>query len=180
MADGGATFYIAMAAAAAGTVVTTLDTIDANRRRQAILEQEIRSEELAALDEEVQRLRALRMANDELLVGADGIDAWASPSLIAAREFNFKMGLEDIANSRYNVGDVRAGIGARINILKRNTRASAAAGIFEIAGIAASTANASSMLKKPPTGTNAISGSGINADLGVGILDTPGGTGALA
>jgi len=155
MADGGATFYIAMAAMAAGTAVTTIDTINANKRREMILEQELRSNELAALDEENQRLIALRLANDDMLARSGGVDAWASPSLIAARNFNFQMGMEDIENTRFNLSSERAGISARIGILKSNSRATAIAGIFEVAGIVAGGLDAKSKLTKTtlaPTG----------------------------
>lgn len=156
MADGGATFYIAMAAMAAGTAVSTIDTINANKERERILEQELRSNELAALDEENRRLLALREANDDMLIRQGGVDAWASPSLIAAREFNFKMGMEDIENIRFNLAGVRAGISARIGILKSNSRATLTAGIFEIAGTVAGGLDAKSKLTKPPGGTTAI------------------------
>lgn len=181
MADGGATFYIAMAAMAAGAAVTTIDQINANKRREQILEAELRSQELAALDEENQRLIALRLANEDMLVRAGGVDAWASPSLIAARSFNFQMGMEDIENIRFNLSAARAGISAKIAILKDNSRATATAGIFEVAGIVAGGFDAKSQLgktstiKSVPTG----GGGGINEALGVGILDTPGGRGAL-
>lgn len=181
MADGGATFYIAMAAMAAGTAVTTMDTINANKRRQMILEQELRSNELAALDEENQRLIQLRLANEEMLANSGGVDAWASPSLIAAREFNFQMGMEDIENIRFNVASARAGISAKIGILKANSRATAAAGIFEVAGIVAGGLDAKSKLGKTST-TKAIptgGGGGANATKGIGHLDLPGSQGVL-
>jgi len=178
MADGGATFYLAMAAMAAGTAVTTIDTINANKRRQQILEQELRQQELQALDEENQRLIALRLANEDMLVQNSGIEAWASPSLIAARAFNFQMGMDDIENIRLNKFAARAGTSAQIAILKANSRATAIAGIFEIAGTALSAMDAKGQLgktaKSPPTGTKAVSGSGINRTHGVGILDVPG------
>jgi len=175
MADGGATFYIAMAAMAAGTAITTIDTINANKRREQILEQELRQLELQALDEENERLIQLRLANEEMLVQNDGIEAWASPSLLAARAFNFRMGMQDIENIRLNKFSARAGISAQIAILKSNSRATAAAGIFEIAGTIAGGLDAKSKLaKSPPGGTKALSGSGINKTHGVGILDVPG------
>jgi hypothetical protein len=174
MADGGATFYIAMAAMAAGTAVTTMDTINANKRRQMILEQELRSNELAALDEENQRLIQLRHANEDMLANAGGVDAWASPSLIAARAFNFQMGMEDIENIRFNVSSARAGISAKIAILKSNSRATAAAGIFEVAGIVAGGLDAKSKLGKTSTKIPTGGGGGINATHGTGILDVPG------
>ena len=154
--DGGATFYIAMAAMAAGTAVTTMDTINANKRRQQILEQELRSNELAALDEENDRLIALRLANDDMLVNAGGIDAWASPSLIAARHFNFQMGIQDIENIRYNVASTRAGISARIGMLKANSRATLTAGIFEIVGTAAMGYSKHAQLGKTATTTPGV------------------------
>ena len=132
--DGGATFYLALAAMTAGTVISTTDTIRANKERAAQLESELRDNELAALDEENRRLLALREANDDLLVNAGGIDAYASPSLIAARSFNFKIGMQDIENTQYNLLAARAATSVAIGILKRNSRATLQAGIFEVAG----------------------------------------------
>jgi len=173
--------YYAYAAAAVGTAVTVQNQAYANRMRQQQLEEELRSRELAALDEENQRLQALREANQDILVRAGGIDAWASPSLIAARNFNFKMGMEDIENIRLNLQQARSSVAARISVLKKNTRATQIAGLFEIASIGLNAASAYGQLGK--TGTKAIpkdGSGGINQKLGVGILDTPGGTGALS
>ena len=150
--DGGASFYIMMAAAAAGTAVSVSDSINSNRERQRVLEQELRSNELAALDEENERLIALREANEEILAGAGNIDPYASPSLLAARAFNFEMGMQDIENIRFNVANARAGVSARIGILKRNSRVATTKGIFELIGIGASTANQGSLLKKSSPG----------------------------
>lgn len=148
MADGGATLYIAYVAMAAGTAVTAYDTVQANRQRQAILEQELRSNELAALDEENQRLIALREANEEMLARAGGVEAYASPSLIAAREFNFKMTHEDIGNIRLNMLDARATISAKISMLKRNSRMTIAKGIFDIAALGAQAKYKNDLLAK--------------------------------
>jgi len=136
--DGGATFYIAMAAMAAGTAVQTIDTIKANKERELILEAELRSNELAALDEENRRLIAIRMANDELLAGAGGVDAYASPSLVAGRMFNFTTGIADIENIRYNIAGLRSGISAQISILQSNSRATLTSGILQMIGTVAS------------------------------------------
>lgn len=171
--------YVYMAAAAAGTAITVNAQVEANRRRQAILEQEMRDKKLQALDEETERVRALRYANDEMLSRSGGIDAWASPSLIAARSFNFKMYNEDASNINYNKMSAEAGIGARIAILQKNSRAAVQAGIFEIAGIVAGGMYQAGQLGKTaqvPTG----GAGGLNEKMGVGILDTPGGTGALS
>ena len=146
--DGGATSYILMAAMAAGTVVETTARVNENKERQRVLEEELRSAELAALDEENQRLLALREANESILAGAGGIDAYASPSLIASREFNFRMGMQDIANTRLNIAQKRSATAARIGILKDNTRATRFAGLFELAGIGAATVNKSKLLSK--------------------------------
>jgi len=159
MADGGATFYIAMAAMAAGAVVTTLDQIEANKRREQILEQELRALELKALDDENARLIQLRLANEQMLVANSGIEAWASPSLIAARAFNFQMGFEDTANIRFNKFSARAGVSAQIAILKANSRAVATAGIFEVAAIVAGGLNARAQLTK--TTTTSVSAQGL-------------------
>jgi len=161
MADGGATFYIAMAAMAAGTVVTTLDQIEANKRREQILEQELRQLELKALDDENERLIALRLANEQMLVQNAGIDAWASPSLLAARAFNFQMGFEDIEALRLNKFSARAGISAQIAILKANSRATATAGIFQIAGIIAGGLDARAQLNKTTLDPTSLSSQGL-------------------
>lgn len=153
-ATGGETaiYYIYAAAAAAGTAVTVANQVDANRRRQAILEQELRSNELAALDEENQRLIALREANDELLANAGGIEAWSSPSLIAARSFNFQMTGEDVENIRYNLASFKAEASARIGILQRNSRAAVVSGIFEIAQTMVGAKIGADKLAKPGEG----------------------------
>jgi len=158
--DGGASFYIAMAAMAAGTAVQTIDTMNANKRREEILAQELRANELAALDEENERLIALRLANEEILAGAGGVDAWASPSLIAARNFNFEMGMQDIANLRYNIAGSRAGTSARIAILRENSRATQTAGILEIVGTAFSAMDARSQLAKTKMDPGVLSAQG--------------------
>jgi len=158
--------YWAYAAAAAGTYVTVQDQKYANAMRQQQLEEELRSNELSALDEENNRLMALRLANDEMLVNAGGIDAWASPSLIAARNFNFRMGMQDITNTRYNLQAARSGVASRISVLKANSRAVTTAGIFEVAGYALGAADSYSKLKKPKVETGSIppvgSGDGRN------------------
>lgn len=162
--DGGASLYYFYAAVAAtGVAVQTANQIEANKRREAILQQELQSNELAALDEENERLRAIRYANDEMLAKSGGVEAWASPSLIAMREFNFKVGFEDIQNTRYNIMNERAGIAARIGILKQNTRASIQSGIFQVAQIGmgaklgadqlAASKAASSPIASGPTGS---------------------------
>ena len=101
----------------------------------------------------------MQYANDDISARAGGIDAFASPSLIAAREFNFRMGMTDIENTRLNVAANRAGISSRISVLKANSRATMTAGIFEIASTAFSTMYGANKLKKPKV-TSASSGSG--------------------
>lgn len=177
--DGGASFYIYLAIAAAGSAYSAHENKQANRRRQAILEQELRSNELAALDEENRRIQMLREANDDMLANSGGIEAWASPSFLAAREFNFKMLDEDVKNIRYNTQATKADIGARIAILKRNSRAVWTKSIFDVATTAAYGSYKGSLLgsttKRIPKGGKG----GLNAEMGLGILDTPGGTGAI-
>jgi hypothetical protein len=175
MADGGATFYYYLAAAA-GTAITVQDQRFANEVREQQLEEELRTKGLAALDEENERLRSLSFANEELMVNAGGVDAFASPSLIAARNFNFRIGMEDITNIRLNLQTARSGIAARIGILKHNSRAVLTAGIFDIAGIAIGGFDALGQLGKPkllqplPVGGTG----GANAIGGIGHLDLPG------
>lgn len=132
--DGGASifFYIlATTAAVAGTAVQTAEGIRTAKRRQLVLEQEIRTNELAALDEENKRLEDLRYANEDILANAGGIDAYASLSLIAARRFNFKIGMEDILTIRFNQLNSDAALSARISILKSNRKALKTSGILQ-------------------------------------------------
>jgi len=146
--DGGASFYWLMATAAAGTAVSVVDTKNTNDERERVLKEELRSNELAALDEENERLIALREANDEILANAGGIEAWASPSLLAARIWNFQVGFKDIDNINFNRANVRSGISARIGVLQRNSRATLTSGILQVIGTATSTINQGALLKK--------------------------------
>ena len=133
--DGGATFYyLALGATAVGTAID----IDQQRRdaheRERQLKEEKQAEELIALDQENQRLRELREANDEIGAFANGIDAFASPSLIAARQYNFKVANEDIANIRLNLATGRSGIDRQIGILRSNRSTLKTSGFLGIHG----------------------------------------------
>ena len=146
-----AVFYIAMTAAIAGTAVTTVDQINANKARQRLLDEELKNNELAALDEENRRLLQLRMANDEMMTARKGIDAWASPSLIAMRAFNFDMGMQDIENTRLNIQSQRSSIDTKINVLKANNRAILTSGILTGIGQGINTGYSGSQLGKTRT-----------------------------
>ena len=149
MADGGATFYlVSTAIAATGAVVQTMDAVAANERREQILNDELRTKELQALDEEVNRLRDLRYANDDMLARAGGIDAYASPSLVAMRAFNFRMYDEDTKNIKQNLLTSKAGISAKISMLRANSKAQVTAGIFEVAGMAYGAMDGAGLLGK--------------------------------
>ena len=121
--DGGASFYWLLAATAVGTGVQVDAGLQSSYRQEQLDKEEQKAQELIALDQENERLRDLRSANDEIGVRAGGIDAFASPSLIAARQFNFKMVNEDIQNIRLNLQARRSGLHTRIGILGSNRTA---------------------------------------------------------
>ena len=139
--DGGATFYIALAASAAGTAVSIDQQNKDSLERQRVLEAERRANELVALDQENERLISLREADSEILAQSGGVDPWASPSLIAARIFNFETTIADIENIQYNLASNRSGIDARVNILRRNRSSTRTAGMFSLLGDVASGLN---------------------------------------
>ena len=133
--DGGATFYyLALAATATGTAIDINQQRRDAHARERQLEEEKRAEELIALDQENQRLRELREANDEIGAFASGIDAFASQSLIAARQYNFKVINEDIANIRMNLATGRSGIDRQIGILRSNRSTLKTSGFLGILG----------------------------------------------
>lgn len=186
MSGGEAVYYIAIAAAAAGALVEADNANIEALERARILEQELKTEELRAIEQENERLINLRLANDLISANAGGIDAYASPSLVAARKFNFRMFAEDQAAAQLNLQTTRANTSAQIRIFNRNSRVAIQTGILSAISTVGMGLSKGSLLYGPdkglsvPTGKKALSGSGINKKLGVGILDTPGGTGALA
>ena len=91
MSGGEAIYYIAIAASAAGALIEADNANIQALERARILEQELKTKELLALDEENQRLRDLQLANDLIGVGAGVVLADASLSLMAAGPLNFKM-----------------------------------------------------------------------------------------
>lgn len=165
--DGGATFMIAMSAlSAAGTAVGVADTINSNEARERQLLAERKQKELEALDAENVRLQGLNLANQDMLANANGIDAWSSPSLIASRNFNFRMAEQDIENTRYNLDIAKASIDSRIGVLKSNSRATFTAGIFEIVGTIGGAIEKSGLLSKStefPGAGKAAKSSGANS-----------------
>ena len=182
MSGGEAVYYIAVAAAAAGALIEADNANIEALERARILEQELKTEALRAIDEENQRLIDLRLANDLLTVNAGGIGAYSSPSLVAARKFNFRMFAEDQANAQLNLATTRASTSAQIRIFNRNARVALQTGILSAVSTVGMGLSKGALLKKPSGALKVPTGGagGINATHGVGILDTPGGTGALS
>ena len=147
--SGPALYYWSLAAVAAGTVVQADADIKQSEERQRILAQELKTTELAALAEENVRLSALALANSDVIANAGGVDAYASASLTAVRQFNFRVTNESIADLRLNLATSRAGTSAQIRILKSNNKAVQTAGIFEVAGTIFGGFGKASMLKAP-------------------------------
>lgn len=134
MADGGATFYywVATAAAAAGTAVQVDAGIKDAQIREEQLKDEIQAAEIAALDAENQRLIDLRLVNEEILANSGNVDPYASLSLVAAREFNFRQLNEDVENIRLNLAQERSGVSKGLSILQTNRNAMLNAGILQL------------------------------------------------
>lgn len=177
MADGGTSVYLyyAAAAAAAGAAITEGQAqAAAALERARVLEEELRQTELAALDEENERLKALRFANEQILVNAGGVDPYASPSLTAARQYNFKVAESDILNLGLSTAAARSGTSVQIKILKRNARAAINSGILQAASTMFMAGAEGSMLKQPPGG-NAASASKLKPSKGSKMI--PGGKG---
>lgn len=156
--DGGATFYywVATAAAAAGTAIQVDAGIKDAEIRADQLKDEIQAAELAALDAENQRLIELQLANDEILVNAGNVDPYASLSLVASRKFNFQQLHEDVANIRLNLLQEKSGASKGISILNMNRKAMLNAGILQIGSQLASAQDIALTTFGRPDETSAI------------------------
>jgi hypothetical protein len=180
MAGGEAVYYIAVAAMAAGAIVEADNANIEALERARILEAELKAEELRALDQENERLINLRLANDLISVNAGGVGAYSSPSLMAARKFNFRMFAEDQAAAQLNLATTRASTSAQIRIFNRNARVALQTGILSAVSTVGMGMSKGSLLDKPgakalPTG----GAGGANATKGIGHLDLPRNSGAL-
>jgi len=120
--------------AAGASIVGTAIDIDAQRKTAAIraeqLEDEIQAAELIALEAENERLIDLQLANDDILVNAGNVDPFASLSLVAAREFNFRQLNDDVQSIRLNLLQEKSGAQKGISILNSNRTAMLNAGIL--------------------------------------------------
>ena len=170
---------------AAGTALTVYSTLDAasaqaqmEDRRQRQLAIEGKSAELAARQEENQRLRELTEANADAIasgVGSGILDPFASPSLLALRKANMATAFKDIKTIQQNLAIDRARISAEIAISRKNRKAAIRGGILQAAGTLLQAGLTMSALK--PAGgakTLNVGQGGINTELGTGILDVPG------
>ncbi len=180
MSGGEAIYYIAIAASAAGALIEADNANIQALERARILEQELKTEELRALDEENQRLRDLQLANDLIGVNAGGVLAYASPSLMAARKFNFKLFAEDQANAQLNLATTRAGTSAKIRIFNRNARVALQLGILGAISTVGLGLSKGGELFKPKGKVLKVGKGGANATKGVGHLDLPGNEGLLS
>lgn len=109
--------------AAVGTYYTARTSMEAEDERNRQLEADRRSAENLAKAEEVARLEELYYANSDIIANAKGIDAYASPSLTAIRQFNFRMHQQNVDDITDNLVADRAAIGAMIKANRRNKRA---------------------------------------------------------
>jgi len=144
-----AVFYIGLAAMAGGQIVSANAAAEESRERARILEQELRTSELAAMQDENNRLSALNFANQDIIANAGGIDAYASPTLTALRQFNFRVHNEAVEDLRLNLATARASTSASVRILRNNARTAMTAGILSAAGTLMSGAAKGSMLRSP-------------------------------
>ena len=147
-------YYIAAAAAATGAIVNARNQQRNEAIRQQLLEQERTNAELAALDEENQRLALLAYANSDVIANAGNIDPFASESLLALRAEQHREANVDIGNIRTNLATSRANVSAMINISRHNSKVAGQIGILDaVSHIASGIAQGSRLKpgpKKPP------------------------------
>jgi len=151
MSGGEAVYYIAVAAMAAGALIEADNANIEALERARILEAELKAEALRALEQENERLINLRLANDEILAMAGGVDPYASPSLVAARKFNFKTFAEDQASAQLNLSQIKATGSAQIRIFNRNARVAIQTGILGAISTVGMGLSKGSLLDKPTT-----------------------------
>lgn len=144
-----AALIIAFTASAAATVLDVQSTRADEKLRRQQLAREKKNAELAALDEENERLIMLQAANSDAIARSGNLDPFASPSLLALRDANLREASKDLANIQLNLATSRADISTRIAISKRRSRVAKTSGILNIIGQGASAAFSASQLGKP-------------------------------
>jgi hypothetical protein len=142
---------------AAGTAVQVDAQVQEERGRRRQLRLELKNAEIAAIDQENERLKALTLANSEIIAGAGGVSPFGA-SLLAARKENFRTAEQDITNIRHNLLSARAGTSAAIMLSKSRSSAAITSGIFEIAGQAFGASADAALLKKKKTTGGGSSG----------------------
>ena len=172
-------YYVAVAAMAAGALVEADNANIQALERARILEQELKTEELRAIEQENERLIELRLANDDILLRSGGVDPYASASLVAARKFNFKTFSDDQAAAQLNLSTTRASTSAQIRIFNRNARVAIQTGILSAISTVGMGLSKGGLLDKPSTGVLNVGEGGANATKGIGHLDLSRNSGVL-
>lgn len=131
-------FYFTIAASATAQIVQARNVAENEALRQRELKNERRQAELAALDEENERLRMLDAANSDAIARAGSLDPFASPSLLALRAANFRTANQDIANIRTNLASTQASVSTRIMISRNNARTAMQSGLLDALATAGS------------------------------------------
>jgi hypothetical protein len=127
-------YYVAVAATAASYYVDARNTEEMEEERRRSLNLDQRNAELQAKAEEVARLEELYYANSDVIARASGVDAYASPSLTAIRQFNFRVAQRDIENINLNLLGQRAGTQSMIRISKMTQRTARTTGMLNAFG----------------------------------------------
>lgn len=127
-------YYVAIAATATAYYVEGRNTDEMEEERRRALRLDQKNAELEAKAAEVARLEELYYANSDVIARASGVDAYASPSLTAIRQFNFKVFERDMENLSLNLLNTRAQTASMIKISKMTGRTAKTSGMLMAAG----------------------------------------------
>jgi hypothetical protein len=101
--------YIAASVGAAASAISTARGIEETEDlRQQAIRNEIRSAEIQAEQEEIDRRRELAFANSEAIVNAGNLDPFGSPSLLAIRRSNLVQTEKQVRNIKINLSLAKA------------------------------------------------------------------------
>ena len=151
MSDPTTWYWIAAAVTAGSYVYEARETAEMEDERQRALKLDQKNAELQAKSEEISRLDELFYANSQIIAGASGIDAYASPSLTAIRQFNFRVAQRDLENLSMNLLNSRAQTASMIKLSKQTSRVAKVTGLLNAASTLTSAGATTKQLKTPKT-----------------------------
>ena len=152
-------FWVGAAASTVSTLSEASAQAQVEHRRERQLKLEKKSAELAAMQEENDRLRELTEVNAEAIASTGILDPFSSPSLLALRKANMKTAQKDVRNIYTNLALERAKISAAIAISRKNRHAIVRGGILKAVSILATGGYTQARLGDPDS-TTAFVGTG--------------------